>query len=282
MKKSTQHRLLVFLKDKNKKNCFQIIKEFTHLAILKKEIPFYYFKYLYRKNVINYKDYVSTKEANRIKFKNIFQKEEYLSIISNKLNFSQYFEKNNIPNSKLISHNFGKNFILNGTLHIVNSNNDLVDFFNKVFDQYDRESLFIKPISMYGGIGCYLIHKKSLHDDIPKCADFLVNNSCIHEQLIIQHPEINKIHPGCINTIRMETFIDKNGEIHILSALMRFGIGKSIVDNAHSGGFFVGIDLEKGCLKPIGHRHMEFGGATLTRHPDNNFVFDGFKIPYFD
>jgi len=280
MGKPKQNRLLVFLRDKNKKNYFQIIKECIHLAILKKEIPFYYFKYLYRKNVVNYTDFVSTKEANRIKHKDVFHKEEHLSIISNKLSFSQYLEENNIPTPKLISHNFGKNFIWNGDVHIVNSKNDLIDFFGKVFDQYDKESLFLKPIGLYGGIGCYLINKKTLSKDISECADFLINNSCIHQEVIVQHSEINKIHPGCINTVRMETFIDKKGEIHILSALMRFGIGKSIVDNAYSGGFYVGIDLEKGCLKKIGHQYMEFGGATLTRHPDNNFVFEGFIIPY--
>lgn len=282
MGKPTQNRLLVLLKDKNKKSYLKIIKEFVHLAILKKEIPFYYFKYVYRKNVVNYKDFVSTKEANRIKYRDTFHKDEHLAIISNKLNFSLYCEKNNIPTPKLISHNFGKHFFLNGKMYPVHNEDDLVNFFKVVFEYYKKESLFVKPISMYGGIGCFLISKKNLKEDISQCASFVMENSCIHEELIIQHPEINKIHPGCINTVRMETFIDKEGQIHILSALMRFGIGKSIVDNAHSGGFYVGIDLEKGCLKNIGHQYMEFGGATLTSHPDNNFVFDGFKIPYCD
>lgn len=282
MRKPTQNRLLVFLRDKNKKNYFKIIKEFVHLAILKKEIPIYYFKYLYRKNVVNYKDYVSTKEANRIKYNDSFHKEEHLSIISNKLNFSLYCEKNNIPVPKLISHNFGANFIFKGELHFVQTEDDLFHFYKMVFEQYNKTSLFVKPISLYGGMGCFLINKNSLKEDIAQCASFILDNSCVHEELIIQHSEINKIHPGCINTVRMETFIDKKGQIHILSALMRFGIGKSIVDNAHSGGFYVGIDLEKGHLKKIGHQYMEFGGATLTRHPDNNFKFEGFEIPYWE
>ena len=44
--------LLFFLRDKNKKNWFQIIKEFTTLSISKKELPTYYISnLLYRKNV---------------------------------------------------------------------------------------------------------------------------------------------------------------------------------------------------------------------------------------
>src|SRR5699024_5037066 len=157
-----QNRLLVFLRDKNKKNYFQILKEFMHLAILKKEIPFYYFKYVYRKDVTNYKDFVSTKEANRIRYKDVFYKKEHLAIINNKLSFSQYFERGKIPSPRLISHNFGKNFVFNGVVQIVNTNRDLVDFFNKVFDKYDKESLFIKPMGMTGGKGCYIIKKGTL------------------------------------------------------------------------------------------------------------------------
>tara|TARA_R110000868_G_scaffold193351_1_gene438220 strand:- start:15849 stop:16892 length:1044 start_codon:yes stop_codon:yes gene_type:complete len=280
--KTKRNRLLVFLNDKNKKNYFKIFKEFVILMFLKKEIPFYYFKYIYRKHVINYKDFVSTKEANRIKYRNTFHKEEHLSIISNKLSFSLYCERSNLPTPKLISHNFGKHFYFNGTTYLITSETDLVNFFELVFTHIEKDSIFVKPISLYGGIGCNVISRDSIQGDISKCAAFIIKNSCIHEEFIVQHPEIDKIHPGCINTIRMETFIDKTGEIHILSALMRFGVGDSIVDNAHSGGFYVGIDLVNGSLKNIGHQYMEYGGAELTQHPDNGFIFDGFKVPDFD
>ena len=73
MAKPKQNRLLVFLRDKQKKNYFKIFKEFVNLLLIKKEVPFYYFKYLYRKDITNYKDYVSTKEAYRIKYKDTFQ-----------------------------------------------------------------------------------------------------------------------------------------------------------------------------------------------------------------
>ena len=63
---------------------------------------------------------------------------------------------------------------------------------------------------------------------------------------------------------------------------MRFGIGKSYVDNASSGGILIGIDLDQGTLKEIGHLKMKFGGTEYRKHPDSNFVFAGFKIPYFN
>ncbi len=281
MSSKQQNRLLIFLKDPNKKSLFKMFKESMYLWISKKEIPFYYFKYLYRKNVINYKDYVSTKEAHNIQFKDVFHKPEHLSIISNKLNFSIFCEENKLPVPKLISHNLDSNFIFEGNIFKIDSQSELFNFFKQVFDKTNHQNIFIKPLSLYGGTGCYRINKNNLKNDISKCSDFVINNSCIHEAVVNQHPEINKIHANCINTIRMETFIDKQGNTHLLSAFMRFGVGTSFVDNAHAGGFYVGINLENGTLKEIGHQYMEYGGAELSEHPDNNFVFGGFKIPHF-
>ncbi len=86
---------------------------------------------------------------------------------------------------------------------------------------------------------------------------------------------------GCINTIRIESFIDKSSHIYILSAFMRFGVGDSYVDNAHAGGFYVGIDFKNGRLKNIGHQYMEYGGASLKKHPESGYTLEGFEIPFF-
>ena len=45
---------------------FKMLKEVLVLWRLKKEFPFYYFKYQYRPHVTNYKDYLSTKEVVKI------------------------------------------------------------------------------------------------------------------------------------------------------------------------------------------------------------------------
>ena len=258
-----------------------MFRESMFLWISKREIPFYYFKYLYRKNVVNYKDYISTKEASKIQHQDTFHRPEHLTIISNKLSFSIFCEKNKLPVPELISHNLDSSFIFEGEIFKVVTQQDLFDFFKHIFDKSNHQNIFVKPLSLYGGTGCFRINKNNLQDDISKCSDFVINNSCIHEAVVTQHPEINKIHADCINTIRMETFIDKEGNTHLLSAFMRFGVGTSFVDNAHAGGFYVGINLENGTLNKIGHQYMEYGGATLTAHPDNNFVFGGFKIPHF-
>jgi hypothetical protein len=276
-----RNRFLIFFKDKRKKSILKMLYESTYLWYSKKEVPFFYFKYLYRKNVPNFKDYVGTKEAHRINHSAKYHKSEHMSIISNKLTFSMFCSKNNLAIPKLISYNLDANFVFNGKLQLIENKEELLSFFEMVFDHCNEKLIFIKPLSLYGGIGCFKISKDNLIDDINNCADFVIGHGCVHEEVVQQHPEINKIHAGCINTIRVETFIDESGVTHILSAFMRFGVGKSFVDNTYSGGFYIGIDLESETLKAKGHQYMEYGGAEVFQHPDSQFVLEGFKIPFF-
>lgn len=282
MASNSQNRLLVFLKDKEKKNYFRIFKECMYLWITRKEVPFYYFKHLYKKEIPNYKDYLSRKECAKIQFNDDFHKPELVSIIANKLSFSIFCAKNNLPVPELISYNFSSNFNYKSEIIKVENLKQLKNYFQTIFENTKHDSIFIKPLTLFGGKGCFKISKDCLDDDIKKSGEYILNNSCIHEEVVIQHQEINKIHPNCINTIRIETYIDKKGVIHLLSALMRFGVGDSDIDNSHAGGFFVSINLEEGTLKEKGMTFMEFGGQNLFKHPDSGFEFNNFKIPYFN
>lgn len=281
MSKKKKNRLLLFLKDKRKKSYFKIIKECFYLWKSKSEIPFYYFKYLYRKDIPNYKDYLSTKECRRIQFFPDYHKDEYVNIMEDKLKFSFFCKKKKLPIPQLISYNLNSIFFYNNNEFPIKNKENLINFFKQVFKNSDYNSVFIKPLSLYGGKGCFKISKETLEKDLEQNGHTLLNHNCIHEEVVIQHDAINKIHPHCINTIRIETYIDKKGSIHNLSALIRFGVGKSVIDNSHAGGFFVGIDLETGTLNKFGHQFAEFGGKKLIEHPDSGFIFDGFKLPYF-
>lgn len=273
--------LLGFFRDKRKKSFLKILKEFFSLWMFKKELPIYYFKYIYRKSILNYKDYLSTNEIRKIVFNNLYHKEELLNIISNKLSFSLYLKKNNLPTPKLISYNLNSNFFYNNTFFSVKCIDDLIVFFDHIFEKSNQKNVFIKPLSSYGGKGCYKINKDNLKEDIQNCGGFIINNDCIHEEVIVQHPKINKIHSKSINTLRIITYIDTKGKIHIPSMFMRFGINDSFVDNAAAGGLFIGVNMEKGTLMQTAHQEIQFGGKELESHPNSNYTFENFEIPYF-
>ena len=89
-------RIKVFLRDPEKKNFLQICKEVLVLWAIKKEVPMYYFKYLYKKEANNYRDYLAPGEVRRIHASGRLHKTEYTSILNNKLNFALYCERSGV------------------------------------------------------------------------------------------------------------------------------------------------------------------------------------------
>lgn len=111
----------------------------------------------------------------------------------------------------------------------------------------------------------------------PKYDDYVV------QSLIKQHSELDKVHKGSVNCIRICSLLMEDG-VHILSSVLRMGFGSSKVDNATAkdnsayDGMSCGID-EAGRLKKYAHGYTT--GASCDMHPDG-LVFEGFKIPSYD
>ena len=258
-----------------------MIKEVFVLIVKKKEFPFYYFKYVYRKGITNYLDYMSTTEMNNLGNSKVLHKPEYNSLIGNKLFFTLFSEKSAIKTPKLVSYNLGRIFYLNNTTTEIYTLNGLIVFFKNIFKELNIEELFFRPPSDYGGKGCFKLTKKDLEKELETHYLTILNGHFVHTEVVKQHSEINKIHRSSVNTLRLITLITSTNSIEIISAFMRFGVGKSIVDNSSAGGFFVGINLEEGTLKKTGHYLPEFGGEEISKHPDNSFELEGFKIPFY-
>ena len=115
---------------------------------------------------------------------------------------------------------------------------------------------------------------------------FLANQSYddyVVQKLIEQHSELDRVHKGSINCIRITSILFEDG-VHILSAVLRMGFGNSKVDNATAkdnagyDGMSCGID-ENGCLKKYAHGYTT--GNVCEQHPDG-LIFEGFQIPFFD
>ncbi|MBN4085100.1 hypothetical protein JYT89_02025 [Flavobacteriaceae bacterium AH-315-B10] len=151
-----------------------------------------------------------------------------------------------------------------------------------VFKSERINSIFLKPIQGGKGFGIILLNKATIQEQSSQVLEALINNSYIHQEVVIQHSEVNMIHNKTINTIRIETFIDKKGEIHILGAFMRFGSGDSVIDNVNRGGLFVYVNIEEGKLYKKALTSLIKGARVCDKHPDSGFVFEDFKIPYFD
>lgn len=115
---------------------------------------------------------------------------------------------------------------------------------------------------------------KSLLDDLKK-QDYIV------QEFIKQHPDLNKINPHSVNTVRIITFLTADGGVEFLAAMLRTSSNNSYVDNFTSGGIVIGIDLQTGRLYDRGFLKPQFG-TTLTKHPLTNINFHSFQIPFWD
>lgn len=274
-------RIKVFLKDPNKKSLLKIVKEVCHLFILKREIPFYYFKYPYKKSVKNYKDYLSTKEVNVIWSSKLLHNPDFEAIFDNKLFFSFFLEKTSIRSPKLIAYNLENTFFFKNKTEIINNKKELILFFTKLFESLKLSAIFIRPLSEYGGKGCFKLSIETMEAEIDLKFQLLIKGCYVITEVIKQHKFLNKIHCNSVNTIRIISLITSKKTVEIISAYIRFGVGKSVVDNASSGGFYVGINIEDGTLNPLGRYNLEYGGNTISEHPNSNIKFKEFKVPYF-
>ncbi|NOX26034.1 MAG: hypothetical protein GXP59_07990 [Deltaproteobacteria bacterium] len=147
----------------------------------------------------------------------------------------------------------------------------------------DKE-LFIKPIMGRGGKGIMKAVKgrntiivKTAGGDTD-IADFVLTEKCVLQEGVSQHRAVSQIAPSSVNTIRIITLLTTGLDVILLGALMRFSKEGSFVDNTSAGGISIGIDCNKGELREVG---FDFSGNTYTKHPDTEFIFAGFTIPFW-
>lgn len=92
------------------------------------------------------------------------------------------------------------------------------------------------------------------------------------QEVIQQHPDLAKFNPTSVNTLRICTYRSVNDEsVTVTGALIRIGKSGEVVDNAHAGGCFVGIDLESGNLMhsacdQYGNKYEAWNGISFSEN----------------
>ncbi len=99
------------------------------------------------------------------------------------------------------------------------------------------------------------------------------------ESFVQQHPEINKLSPSGLNTVRMITMINNQGGVDILGARMRISVN-SHVDNLASGNIACPIDLETGRIAGPGV-YSDITKESVTKHPITQVELINYQIPHW-
>lgn len=124
--------------------------------------------------------------------------------------------------------------------------------------------------------GKVLVNNGSL--TLKELYDITESENYMIQEYVYQHDDIAKLNPTTLNTIRIIS-TRFSEEVNILAAMIRIGVGKdSVVDNASSGGTFVGIDVETGKLREYGYYHK---GKRQEKHPTTKVVYKDLQLPYW-
>lgn len=115
-----------------------------------------------------------------------------------------------------------------------------VELFTQFVNKCER--IICKPVSDEGGKGVALFSESEVG------YDELKSNGLLLEECIQQHPAMN-LNNASVNTIRVYSLLDKQGKAHILKAVLRAGVGDSVVDNYCSGGVIYPVNVEHGFIE---------------------------------
>ena len=117
------------------------------------------------------------------------------------------------------------------------------------------------------------------NDQIPEVDEYLQNENernYIIQAIVKQHPALEKVHCGSLNTIRICSLLLDDG-VHILSSVLRMGVNSSRIDNVTAGGISAAIK-EDGKLDQYAYTY--YTGERFDRHPQGLFL-KGYEIPKF-
>lgn len=271
--------------DPRRKNIFKIFFEYIWFLLTDPVVSKMYFsKYLYHKGVKNYNDYLLTWNIQSRCWK--LNDRDYISLLDNKYLFEIFFSKTNINFVKSYAYNINSLFFINGEVIQINTFSQFLDFIQNLFLIESAKSIFIKKKE--GSSGGKNIFKVTYTDIIEntqkleKIFNEIIKSGFLFQKEIIQHKLLNNINPYSINSIRIDTFTNKNNVPQVMSAFIRLGVNQSIVDNVSSGGIYVGINVENGRLYAEGFSAFTNGRGFIFEHPDTKILFKDYKIPFFD
>lgn len=139
----------------------------------------------------------------------------------------------------------------------------------------NNPDVLAKPASGEQGHGIKVLKESEIDyiiEETKKGASFVL------EKIISNHLVLKAINPTSLNTYRLFTTVSKDGQVHIIGALLRCGASGQVVDNWGSGGVCYPIDLSTGIVSKPGRDKK---GNEFILHPVTNTQVVGLKMPFF-
>jgi hypothetical protein len=236
----------------------KLIKAFVRDNWYPDEYFFFNYEHLSRKGVL---EFVPNREANM--FWNHQNTKEIYHLTCDKALTYQYF----------------KDYFNRDAVFVSSGNSQSVLEFEKFTERHHR--FIVKPNFGNLGNGIQIINLSEQPDKSVLKQELLKTypDGFIAEELIVQCSELAAFHPSSVNTLRLTTVRQSNGDIYLIHrAFFRIGQGGRCVDNGGNGGIFAGIDYETGIVKGAIDERMN----RYIVHPDTKKTILGFQIPRWE
>ena len=146
----------------------------------------------------------------------------------------------------------------------------------------------VKPVGLGQSIG---IHKVEVGDSdthglfkrlfaeteatnsLYNCA---IDKGVLVEELIEQGEEMAILHPASVNSVRMYTINQGDGDIRMWYPCVRIGAGGNFITAGAEGCILAGINICTGIVDSPGFDEL---GRTIIDHPDTHIPIQGIRIP---
>lgn len=197
----------------------------------------------------------------------------YESFYNDKNSFGLLYDKRDMPET------FVRNI---AKVYYDNSYNPIKD---NILNHIPLDEVIVKPTTLSSGKGVALFVKTDGKyrdkDGIELTRDILNNvysSDFIIQERFCQSDYMSQFNPSSVNTIRIAMYKDPlSGEIHYLRGMVRIGGIGAIVDNAHAGGRFIGVD-DNGVFGKFVCDNM---GNISTRHGNIDFSKNNYVVPNY-
>ncbi len=275
------------LKDPDRKPLLKIALELVYLSFVFRTLPKYYFsRFLFKKDRTNIRDYYPGKLLYGIKPH--FNENGATDVLENKLYFDFFYRPFNINLPKILMYNHRDVFVVNNMTHHIHTPSEFRALLQEVFNANKmNDSIFIKrTYGTYGGAKIYKLLSGQLGSDSPWINDLfqeVIQSGYLFQETVKQHAEMNRLNSSCLNTLRLATFINPDGQIEMINGYLRTSVTNNYVDNITAGGCAISIDLTTGRLDEFGYMSLKDGGIRMpTEHPFTHTIFSEYTIPYFE
>lgn len=161
-------------------------------------------------------------------------------------------------------------------------NRKWLDLTKSSFDDFSEflksnKTIIAKPVDLCCGKNV----EKICYDDSLNLQELysrlLENKQILIEEYVIQHPDMSKLYPLSVNTLRIVS-IFRNDTVHIVFRAVRMGNSGNVVDNFNHGGLFTTVDKDGVIRKPA----VDKLGNVYHKHPYTNIDIVNYKIPLFN